>query len=114
MTIQEPTATDLTVDASQAETGSMGQKLLISGNAIAMRLWDEQPGDGEQKTAVARNYETVGYVLSGRAELTIEGKTIALEPETSWTVPEGTEHLYKILEPFRAIEATHPSARGDG
>ncbi len=114
MTIQESTAADLTVDAGQAETGSMGQKLLISGNAIAMRLWDEQPGDGKQKAAVARNYETVGYVLSGRAELTVEGKTITLEPGTSWTVPEGAEHSYKIVEAFRAVEATHPSARGDG
>ncbi|EDX87513.1 conserved hypothetical protein [Synechococcus sp. PCC 7335] len=114
MTTQDSIATDLTVDVDKAQTGSMGQKLLVSGNAIAMRLWDEQPGDGEQKQAAARNYETVGYVLSGRAELTIEGKTIMLEPGISWTVPEGTEHSYKILEPFRAVEATHPSARGDG
>ncbi len=114
MTTQESTTVDLTVSADQAETGSMGQKLLISGNAIAMRLWDEQPGDGEQKAAAARNYETVGYVLSGRAELTLKDKTITLKPGTSWTVPEGAEHSYKILEPFRAVEATHPSARGDG
>ncbi len=114
MTTQESTTAELTVEASQAKTGSMGQKLLISGNAIAMRLWDEQPGDGQQKTAAARNYETVGYVLSGRAELTLDGETIMLEPGTSWTVPEGSEHFYKILEPFRAVEATHPSARGDG
>ena len=114
MTIQESNAADLTVDADKAKTGSMGQKLLVSGNAIAMRLWDEQPGDGEQKQAIARNYETVGYVLSGRAELTVEGKTITLEPGLSWTVPEGTKHSYKILEPFQAVEATHPSARGDG
>ena len=114
MTIQESTTEDLTVDAGQAKTGSMGQKLLISGNAIAMRLWDEQPGDGNQKEAAARNYETVGYVLSGRAELTVEGETITLEPGTSWTVPEGAKHSYKILEAFRAVEATHPSARGDG
>ena len=113
MTTQDSIATDLTVSADTAETGSMGQKLLVSGNAIAMRLWDEQPGDGEQKQAAARNYETVGYVLSGRAELTLEGETIELAPGISWTVPEGTEHSYKILEPFKAVEATHPSARGD-
>ncbi|MBE9060956.1 cupin domain-containing protein [cf. Phormidesmis sp. LEGE 11477] len=118
MTTQEPittnSATNLTVSADNAKAGSMGQKLLISGNAIAMRLWDEQPGDGEQKQAAARNYETVGYVLSGRAELSLEGNTILLEPGISWTVPEGTEHSYKILEHFQAVEATHPSARGDG
>lgn len=115
MTIQDSTvakAEDLALSADRADTGSMGQKLLISGNAIAMRLWDEQPSDGE-KSATARNYEVVGYVLSGRAELTVEGKTIRLEPGMSWTVPEGAKHSYKILAPFRAVEATHPSARGD-
>lgn len=114
MTTQNPSADALTVNAEKAPLGSMGQKLLISGNAIALRLWDEAPGDGEQKSAAARSYETVGYVLEGKAELTIEGKTIALNPGVSWTVPEGTEHSYKIIESFKAIEATHPSARGDG
>lgn len=108
------TASNLTVDVQSAPIGSMGQKLLISGNALALRLWDEEPGDGELKSAVARPYETLGYVLEGKAELTIEGKTIILEPGISWAVPEGKEHTYRILESFKAIEATHPSARGDG
>ncbi|MEM8505509.1 MAG: cupin domain-containing protein [Cyanobacteria bacterium P01_D01_bin.1] len=113
MNTKNSTVADLTVNVDQADTGSMGQKLLVSGNVIAMRLWDEQPGDGEQKPAVARNYEVVGYVLSGRAELTLDGKTIALESGMSWTVPEGVKHSYKITEPFRAVEATHPPARDD-
>ncbi|MEL6352081.1 MAG: cupin domain-containing protein [Cyanobacteria bacterium J06627_28] len=107
-------ASKLTVDMENAPIGSMGQKLLISGNALALRLWDEEPGDGELKSATARPYEALGYVLEGKAELTVEGKTIILEPGISWAVPEGKEHAYKILKPFKAIEATHPSARGDG
>jgi len=114
MSTQNSIAPKLMVDTQGAPIGSMGQKLLVSGNAIAMRLWDEDPGEGEAKSAAARNYETVGYVLSGRAELTIERKTLSLEPGVSWVVPEGTEHSYKIIEKFRAVEATHPSARGDG
>ena len=106
--------TPLTVDENNAPIGSMGQKLLISGNAIALRMWDEQPGDASDKSSRACNYETLGYVLEGKAELTIEGKTIVLEPGVSWSVAEGAEHSYKIIENFRAIEATHPSARGDG
>ncbi|MGC1527906.1 MAG: cupin domain-containing protein [Phormidesmis sp.] len=105
---------ELTVEASEAPIGSMGQKLLISGNAIALRLWDEQPDNAQQKQAAARTYETLGYVLEGKAELTIEGKTLTLEPGISWSVPEGAAHSYKIVEHFRAVEATHPSARGDG
>ena len=114
MSIEAVRKEQLTVESSKAPTGSMGQKLLISGNAIALRMWNEVPGDGEAKAAAARNYETVGYALEGEAELIIEGKTIRLEPGISWTVPEGKEHTYKIISPFKAIEATHPSARGDG
>ncbi|MEL7070393.1 MAG: cupin domain-containing protein [Cyanobacteria bacterium J06581_3] len=114
MSTSASSTSKLTVEASEAPTGSMGQKLLISGNAMALRLWDEAPEDGQQKSTAARNYETLGYVLEGKAELTIEGKTVVLEPGISWAVPEGKEHTYKIIEPFRAVEATHPSARGDG
>lgn len=106
-------ATPLTVDAKEAPTGSMGQKLLVSGNAIALRMWDEQPNNDKDNAPHRNNYETVGYVMEGKAELTLEGETITLEAGTSWIVAEGAEHSYKILEPFRAIEATHPSARGD-
>lgn len=112
MNTQSMRADDLTVDAGSADTGDMGEKLLIRGDQIALRMWDEQPGDGESKTSHARDYETAGYVIAGRAELTIEGKTIALEPGTSWVVPQGAEHSYRILEAFQAVEATHPPARG--
>ena len=103
---------DLTISTQEADTGEMGQKLLISGDKIALRMWDEQPGEAEAKSPRSSSYETAGYVIEGRAELTMEGKTIVLEPGISWIVPQGAEHSYKILEPFRAIEATNPPARG--
>ena len=112
MSTQPTQTTELTVDASEANTGKMGQKLLISGDMIALRLWNEQPGDGEDKSVHTCDYETVGYVVEGRAELTLAKKTIVLEPGVSWVVPQGAEHSYRILEPFRAVEATHPPARG--
>lgn len=112
MNTQSMKADDLTVSADGANTGDMGEKLLISGDQIALRMWDEQPGDGENKSSHARDYETAGYVIAGRAELTIEDKTITLEPGISWVVPQGAEHSYRILEAFQAIEATHPPAQG--
>ncbi|MBE9079013.1 cupin domain-containing protein [Romeria aff. gracilis LEGE 07310] len=99
-----------TVNQQQAPAGGMGQQYLAQGDAIAMRLWqDEQPG--ESKPSVSRDYETVGYVLKGKAELEIEGKTLSLKVGDSWVVPKGAAHTYKILETFSAIEATHPPAR---
>jgi quercetin dioxygenase-like cupin family protein len=101
------------VDGSRSPTGSMGQKYLASGTKIAMRLWvSEAPG--EPKPSTRRQYETVGYVIGGRAELTLEGQTVRLNPGDSWVVPEGAEHSYRILEEFTAIEATSPPAHAHG
>lgn len=112
MNDQSMATDDFTVSQDEASVGNMGQKLLISGDKISMRLWEEQPGDGENKPMQARSYETVGYVLEGKAELVLPNKTVALEPGVSWVVPQEAEHSYKILEPFRAVEATNPPARG--
>lgn len=100
-----------TVHQSDAAQGQAGEKQLASGKAVAMRLWEEQPGDAQDKEAAARDYETVGYVIEGRAELSLEGKQITLEPGISWVVPANSKHSYRILEPFRAVEATSPPAR---
>lgn len=91
----------------------MGQKYLASGKNLAMRLWeDEEPGDS--KAPAKRDYETVGYVIKGRAELHLEGQMVLLEKGDSWIVPKGSEHTYKILENFTAVEATYPPAHVHG
>ncbi|MBD2163633.1 cupin domain-containing protein [Calothrix membranacea FACHB-236] len=101
------------VDSTHSPKGKLGQKYLASGKAVAMRIWEnEQPSEG--KPSASRDYETVGYVISGRAELHIEGQTILLEPGNSWVVPKGSSHTYKILEPFTAVEATSPPAQVHG
>jgi mannose-6-phosphate isomerase-like protein (cupin superfamily) len=74
-----------------------------------MRLWDEGPELGI-KPSSTREYETVGYVLEGRALLRIGNHSVELKPGDSWVVEKGQEHSYEILEPFRAIEATSPPA----
>ena len=101
------------IDSRHSPRGAMGQKYLASGKKLAMRLWEnEGPSDSTQPTA--RDYETVGFVVSGRAELHIEGQMVILEPGNSWVVPEGATHAYKILEPFTAVEATCPPAQAHG
>ena len=100
------------IDADAASEGDMGQKYLASGKRVALRLWEEEPG--EDKTPRSRPYETVGYVISGKAKLTVSGDTITLAKGDSWVVPEGAEHSYDIQESFTAVEATSPPARVDG
>jgi len=89
--------------------GKLGQKYLAAGIHISMRLWDNVP-PGEPKPHARRDYETVGYVIAGRAELHLEGQRVLLEPGDSWVIPKGASHTYKILEPFTAVEATSPPA----
>ena len=98
------------VNSRFSPRGPRGQKYLASGVTISMRLWEEdQPS--EPKEPSCREYETVGFVIAGRAELRIEGQTVLLEPGDSWVVPRNSSHAYKILEPFTAVEATHPPAQ---
>ena len=98
------------VNAATSPKGEMGQVYLVSGVGMAMRMWRDE-GPNEPKPEVSRAYETVGYVISGKAELHLEGQMIMLEPGDSWLVPKDAKHTYKILEPFTAVEATHPPAR---
>ncbi len=91
-------------------TGEMGQKYLASGISVAMRLWENE-APAASKPVASRDYETVGYVIAGRAELHIAGQMVLLEPGDSWVVPKDSSHTYKILESFTAIEATHPPAQ---
>ena len=105
--------TVMKVNSKHSPHGEMGQKYLASGKNVAMRMWENQePGD--PKPEARREYETVGYVIGGRAELHLEGQMVLLEPGDSWVVPNGARHSYRILEPFTAVEATYPPAQVHG
>src|SRR5262249_35722818 len=101
------------VEAGSSPRGEMGQKYLVAGKRVSMRLWKDEPG-GKLKGPTTRDYETVGYVISGSAKLDLEGQTLTLKAGDSWLVPAGATHQYTITEPFTAIEATSPPAEVDG
>lgn len=96
------------VEAGVAALGSRGEHLLAGGKKVAMRLWEEDPG--ERKEVARRNYEVVGYVIDGRAVIETEGNELPLTPGDSWVIPAGAEHRYRIVEHFKAVEATSPPA----
>lgn len=96
------------ISSRGTEACPTGEVLLASGATMAMRMWQgEEPQD---KPPHRSPYETIGYVISGRVELTIEGETAPLEPGDSWLVPADTEHTYRIVETFTAVECTSPPA----
>jgi len=86
------------VQSKHSPRGEMGQKHLATGIHLSMRLWEkEQPGD--RKPPSSRDYETVGYVIEGRAELHLEGQMVLLEPGDSWVVPKGRPTRTRFLNP---------------
>lgn len=100
------------IGMAEAKTGPDGDLLLAGGSHMSLRLWkDEAP---QEKEPHRSSYETLGYVIAGRAELTIEGQRIMLEPGDSYLVPTNAEHAYRILEPFTALEAVSPAMKSQG
>ena len=96
------------VDSSASPVGEMGQKHLVSGKRLAMRLWEIAAGDaGEPHT---RPYETVGYVVSGRVEVHVGDSVVVCGAGDSYLVPDGAERFYRVVEDLVAVEATAPPA----
>ena len=100
--------TVIKVDTSRSPHGPMGEKYLASGVHVAMRLWESVQAGTESSTERERDYEIVGYVIAGRAELHVEGQMVLLEPGNSYIVPRGARHFYRVLDPLTAVEATSP------
>ena len=70
------------VSSAHSPVGEQGEVYLASGKRVSMRLWrDEEPT--QNKPSHKHEYEVVGYVIAGRAELEIEGQTVRLEPGDS-------------------------------
>src|SRR5262245_16600467 len=73
-----PDTTIKKVEAGTSPQGEMGQKYLVAGKRVSMRLWVQEP-EGKLKGPTKREYETVGYVISGRARPDLEGQTLNLK-----------------------------------
>ena len=94
------------IDSSHSPRGPHGEKYLASGVRVSMRLWEREPPGVSPITT--RDYEVVGFVLEGRAELELEGQRVLLCAGDSYVVPRGARHRYRIVEQFTAVEATSP------
>ena len=70
------------VSSKASPHGDMDHSYLVSGKRVSLRLWlKEKP---QAKPPSRRDYETVGFVLAGSAELVVEGQTVMLEPGDAW------------------------------
>jgi quercetin dioxygenase-like cupin family protein len=53
-------------------------------------------------------HEQTGYLVKGKINLFIAGKSRQLNPGDSWSVPSGVKHKAEILEDSLAIEVFSP------
>jgi quercetin dioxygenase-like cupin family protein len=83
------------------------EAIVARGENVALRVWrDEEPtADKPEET---RPYETLGYVVAGRVELTVGGTTTTLEPGDAYSVPKDAPHRYVVRERLTAVEAISP------
>ena len=96
---------------SDTQHGENGQHHLIRGERGSLRLWhNEQPDTAGSGDMHQHDYETLGYIISGRAELSVNDQKIMLEAGDSYCVPSNTPHMFRILETLTAVESTTPSA----
>src|SRR5260370_16757753 len=95
-----PDATVKKVSSRTSPRGDMGQTYLTSGKRVSMRLWQRE--EPQPMPVTERDYETVGYVISGRADLHLEGQTVRLEPGDSWLVPPGPTQSSPLFQPLPA------------
>lgn len=98
------------VSRDETQHGKDGEHHLIAGDNSSMRLWhNEAPSDTADKTPRSHDYETLGYVISGQVELTVDGQTLTLSAGDSYRVPKGAEHVFRVTETLTAVEVTTPA-----
>jgi len=52
--------------------------------------------------------EQIGYCVSGRYTLTIDGKSTLVEQDDSYVIPGGASHSYQVLDDAVAVEVFSP------
>lgn len=104
-------AETMMVRGEHASRGDDGEKLLVNGQRMAMRLWEREPA-GTTKQPHSNPYEYVAYVLDGALRLTIDGHSFEVRRGDSYCVPAGSTYVMEILEESTVVEATAPSDRG--
>ena len=95
------------VAGADAPRGDQGERLLVSGDRAALRLWDHEEA-GTSKPEHANRYEYVAYVVSGSLRLTVNGQTFEARAGDSYCVPAGAPHTLEVVERATVVEATAP------
>lgn len=100
----EQHAETIAVRGDHAADGPEGEKTLVRGQKMRMRLWEGEPA-GTKKPEHANDYEYVAYVIEGRIRATVDGHTFEVGTGDSYCVPAGSPYSLEILEDATVVEA---------
>lgn len=90
-----------------APSGPSGERYLAMGCHIGGRHW--LLAAGREDPMHARDYETCGYCIRGKATLYVEGKVpLILTAGVGWVVPKGINHRYHVDEELECVEGCVP------
>jgi quercetin dioxygenase-like cupin family protein len=104
-------AETVVVRGAHARAGERGEKLLVNGQHMAMRLWEREPA-GTKKPEHVNPYEYVAYVIAGALRISLGGHSFEVRQGDSYCVPADTSYTMEIIEEATVVEATMPSDRG--
>lgn len=97
------------VRASEATDGSRGEKLLVAGEQVALRVWEHEPA-GETSPEHSNSYEYVAYVVSGSLRVRVgAGEAEEVGAGDSYVVPARTPYAFEVLEAATVVEAVAPA-----
>ncbi|MDQ3806409.1 MAG: cupin domain-containing protein [Acidobacteriota bacterium] len=99
------------VRGEHAPRGERGERMLVNGARMGLRLWEREPA-GTRKPEHSNPYEYVAYVLEGALRVTLDGHSFEVRAGDSYCVPAETKYALEILEEATVVEATCPSDRG--
>ena len=92
-----------------------GYKQLLEGVRIKSLIYGEKTHMVEfnlDKGGVfpkhSHPHEQIGYLVSGRINLTVGDETLEAGPGDSWCIPGDAEHWAEVLEPSVIVEVFSP------
>ena len=121
MSTVDPSADPIAVAAGEGRTadfggaevaghvikGEGGGELLVRGSGtmlvrLLLRAGFDQDGHSHP------DHESIGYVLSGRVEMSVGDRTSELAAGSTWYHPRGVRHTCKVLEDAEILEFHAP------
>lgn len=90
------------VRGDKAKIGKFNQKILCSTDECQMIELNETAG--MQSKPRSRDFDILGYVVSGKLSITIGNQEYELASGDSFFIPKNTQYFHNVIENCRTVE----------